>query len=148
MNTNIYKHEFRSRLKSVLIWSVSIFLLIAFYFSIYPAFSEQAELMNQMLAKFPPQLLAAFGLGNMDLASLLGFLGFLFVFVQLCLAIQAANYGFGMVSVEESELTADFLLSKPVSRGQVLTSKILAAVCSLLLTDIVVWVCSFAVIAL
>ena len=82
MNTNIYKHEFRARLKSVLIWSVSIMLLIVFYFSIYPSFSEQAELMNEMLAKFPPQLLAAFGLGNMDLASLLGFLGFLFIFAQ------------------------------------------------------------------
>ena len=98
--------------------------------------------MNQMLAKFPPQLLAAFGMGNMDLASVLGFFGFLFVFVQLCLAIQASNYGFGLVSVEESELTADFLLSKPVSRRQVLTSKLLAAFTSLAITDLVVWVSS------
>jgi ABC-2 type transport system permease protein len=148
MNTNIYKHEFRARLKSVLIWSVSIVLLIVFFFSIFPAFSEQAALMNEMLRKFPPQLLAAFGLGNMDLASLLGYLGFLFIFVQLCLAIQAANYGFGLVSVEESELTADFLLSKPVSRMQVLNSKMLAVLTSLLLTDLVVWVSSIASITI
>ena len=148
MNTNIFRHEFLARLKSVLIWSVSIMLLIVFYFSIYPSFSEQAELMNEMLRKFPPQLLAAFGLGNMDLADLLGYLGFLFIFVQLCLAIQAANYGFGLVSVEESELTADFLLSKPVSRLQVLNSKMLAVLTSLLLTDLVVWVSSIACISI
>ena len=88
--------------------------------------------MNEMLAKFPPELKAAFGLDGMDLSTVLGFYSLVFLFVQLCLAIQAGNYGFGLVSIEESELTADFLLSKPVSRAQVLTSKLLAALSSLL----------------
>jgi len=70
------------------------------------------------------------------------------MFVQLCLAIQAGNYGFGLVSVEENELTADFLLSKPVSRFQVLTSKLLAVLTSLTITNLVIWVVSFAAITL
>jgi ABC-2 type transport system permease protein len=148
MNANIYKHEFKARRKSVLIWSLSLLILVVFFFSIYPAFSEQAELLNEMLANFPPQLLAAFGMGNTDLADILGYFGFLFIFVQLCLAIQASNYGFGLVSVEESELTADFLLSKPVSRGQVITSKLLAALTALAITDLVVWVSAFVSIQL
>jgi ABC-2 type transport system permease protein len=143
MNANIYKHEFNARLKSVIIWSLSIALIILFFLSIFPAFSEQAELLKEMWAKFPPELLAAFGMGNIDMADLLSFFGFLFIFVQLCLAIQASNYGFGLVSVEESELTADFLLSKPVSRGQVLTSKLLAALTALAITDLVIWLSSF-----
>ena len=144
MNANIYQHEFHARLKSVLIWSLSLVILIGFYFSIYPAFSEQAELVNEMMANFPPALLAAFGMGNIDMADIMGFFGFMIIFVQLCLAIQASNYGFGLVSVEESELTADFLLSKPVSRGQVITSKLLAALTALAITDLVVWVSTFA----
>ena len=36
-----------------------------------------------------------------------------------------------MVSVEERELTADFLLAKPVGRNQILTSKLLAALTAL-----------------
>ena len=40
---------------------------------------------------------------------------------------------------EEIELTADFLLSKPVSRAQVVTSKLLAALSSLTVTNLVVW---------
>jgi ABC-2 type transport system permease protein len=143
MNANIFRHEFRARLRSVLIWSAGIALLIGFYLSIYPSFAGQAALMDEMISKFPPELAAAFGLGNMDLASVIGFFSFLFVFVQLCLAIQASNYGFGLVSVEEADLTADFLLSKPVSRGQVLTSKLLAAICSLVVTDFVVWAASY-----
>lgn len=148
MNANIFRHEFSARLKSVLIWSLALAFLIIFFFSLFPVFANQAALMNDMMAKFPPELRAAFGMDNMDLATVLGFFSFIFLFVQLCLAIQAGNYGFGLVSIEESELTADFLLSKPVSRTQVLTSKLLAALTSLAVTDLVVWVCSFAAILL
>jgi ABC-2 type transport system permease protein len=148
MSANIYIHEFRTRLKSVLIWSLALTVMVFFYFSIFPAFADQAELTNQMMAKFPPALVEAFGLNRMDLSTVVGFYSLIFVFVQLCLAIQAGNYGFGLVSIEESELTADFLLSKPVSRAQVMTSKILAALTSLFLTELVVWVASFAAITL
>jgi len=148
MSANIFIHEFRTRLKSVLIWSLSIAGLTCFFFSLFPVFANQAALLNEFLAKYPPQLRAAFGMNNMDLSSVLGFYSLLFLFIQLCLAIQASNYGFGLVSIEESELTADFLLSKPVSRVQVLTSKLLAALVSLTLTNLVIWVSTFAAIAL
>jgi ABC-2 type transport system permease protein len=148
MNANIYKHEFRTRLKSVVIWSLALTVLVAFYFSMFPIFADQAALMNEFLARYPQELRAAFGMDRMDLSTVLGFYSFIFMFVQLCLAIQASNYGFGLVSIEESELTADFLLSKPVSRTQVLTSKLLAALTSLTITNLVVWVSSFAAISL
>jgi ABC-2 type transport system permease protein len=148
MSTTIYLHEFRTRLKSVIIWSLSISALILFYSSMFTIFVDQAALMNEFLAKYPPELKAAFGMDRIDLATVLGFYSFVFIFVQLCLAIQASNYGFGLVSIEESELTADFLLSKPVSRMQVLTSKLLAALTSLTLTNLAVWAASFSAIHL
>src|SRR4030065_687201 len=147
MNTNIYQHEFNVRLKSVLVWSLALVFLIVFYFSIFPVFSDQAALINDMMARFPPELRAAFGMDNIDISRVLGFSSFIFLFVQLCLSIQAVNYGFGLVSIEESELTADFLLSKPVSRTQVLTSKLLAALTSLTITNAVVWVSTYASIS-
>jgi len=148
MNANIYRHEFRIRLKSVIIWSLALTFLVVFFFSLFPVFADQVALMNEFLARYPQELRAAFGMDNMDLATVLGFYSFVFMFVQLCLAIQASNYGFGLVSIEESELTADFLLSKPVSRRQVMTSKLLAALTSLTLTNLVVWVSSFVAITL
>jgi ABC-2 type transport system permease protein len=143
MNANIYKHEFFTRLKSVIIWSASIAILILFFYAMFPIFADEAAIMNEFLARYPKEFLAAFGMDRMDLSTVLGFYGFVFLFAQLCLAIQASNYGFGLVSIEESELTADFLLSKPVSRNQVLTSKLLAALTSLTITNAVVWVSSF-----
>src|SRR3989337_531035 len=147
MSANIYAHEFRTRLRSVIIWSVAVMAILFFYFSFFSVFADQAALMNQMLERFPPQLRAAFGLDAMDLSTVLGFYSFIFLFIQLCLAIQAGNDGLGLVSIEESELTADFLLSKPVSRTQVLTSKLVAALTSLTITNAVVWVSSFAAIS-
>lgn len=148
MNANIYQHEFRVRLKSVITWSFAVAALIFIFMSFFSVFADQAELTNQVLQNFPPQLRAAFGLDLFDLTSLLGFYSFVLLFIQLCLAIQAGNYGFGLVSIEESELTADFLLSKPVSRSQVMTSKLLAALTSLVLTSLVVWLSSFTAITL
>jgi ABC-2 type transport system permease protein len=143
MNAPIYFHEFRIRIKSVLIWSLGVAALLFIFGSFFSIFADQAALMNEMLAKFPPEMRAAFGMEKMDLATVLGFYSFIFLFVQLCLAIQAGNYGFGLVSIEENELTADFLLSKPISRAQVLTSKLLAALTSLTITNAVVWIVTF-----
>jgi ABC-2 type transport system permease protein len=144
MSATIYIHELRSRLKSVITWSIALVAIILIFFSIFPSFADQAALLNETMSKFPPALLAAFGLNQADLSTVLGFFSFIFLFAQLCLAIQAGNYGFGLVSIEETELTADFLVSKPVSRAQILNSKLLAAFTSLIITDVVVWVSSIA----
>jgi len=148
MTMNIFWQEFKMRLRSVITWSVAIAVLILVYVSMFSSFADQAELLNEMMAKFPEALLTAFGIKGVNLATVLGFFGFIFLFVQICLAIQAANYGFSLVSVEEREWTADFLLAKPVSRTRILTSKLLAALCGLIITDIVVWISSFVFVTL
>jgi ABC-2 type transport system permease protein len=123
----------------VAIWSAAIAGLIFLFLSIFPSFAEEAELLNDALASFPDELLMAFGMTDIDMSTVLGFYGLAFGFVQVCLAIQAANYGFSILSVEERDLTADFLLAKPVGRNRILTSKLLAALTGLAITNIVVW---------
>jgi beta-exotoxin I transport system permease protein len=148
MSKTIFSHEFKMSWRSVIAWSVAVAAVIFIYGSMFSSLSEDAELMNQMMAKFPPALLTAFGMNGVDLASISGYFGFAFLFAQLCLAIQAASYGFSLVSVEEREWTADFLLAKPVERTRILTSKLLAALVGLTITDAVVWITSLAVINL
>lgn len=143
---NIYKHEFRTNLKSVITWSLSIALLLFALMSMFSTFSEDAALLNETMAQMPEELLMAFGMTNIDMSTVLGFYSFIFIFCQICLSIQAANYGFSLVSVEERDLTADFLLAKPVSRSTILTSKFLAAFTSLTITNAVIWIGSFVFI--
>ena len=144
---NIYKHEFRMTVRSVVIWSIALAVLLLAFLSIFSSLAPDAALLNEAMAKMPKALLVAFGISGVDLSTVMGFYSFVFVFCQLCLAIQAANYGVGLVSVEERDMTADFLLAKPVGRTRILTSKLLAAFTSLTITNLVVWISSLILIA-
>ncbi len=143
---NIFKHEFKMNFKSVIIWSLSLAVLIFVFMSLFSTLAADADLMNEAMAQMPEELLLAFGMANMDFSTVLGFFGFIFLFCQVCLAIQAANYGFSIVSIEEREMTADFLLAKPVKRTTILTNKLLAAISNLTITNVVIWISSFAAI--
>lgn len=148
MRANIYRHEFGMYSRSVISWSVAIVALILVFVSLFSSFAADAALLNEMMSNFPEQLLIAFGLTGVNLATILGYFSLAFLFAQICLAIQAATYGFALVSVEEREWTADFLLTKPVDRTQILTSKLLAALTCLAITDVVVWISTFGFITL
>ena len=148
MNKAIYRYELRQRWSSVGIWVGSLAGLLLLFMALFPSFSADMAAMNQILDNFPPEFKAAFGLNALNLATLEGYFGFCLVFCQLCLAIQAANYGLSLVSVEEDDLTADFLLTRPLSRPTILTSKLVAALSSLLVTQILFWAVSLVSIAM
>lgn len=146
MKANIFKHEFLMHLRSVISWSLAVVVLLFIFMAVFASLAEDMQLLYDALERMPQELLIAFGMTDVDLSSVLGFYGFGFVFVQLCLALQAAGYGFGLVSVEERDLTADFLLTRPVSRPTILTSKLLAALTGLLITQVVLWSSSFLLV--
>ncbi len=143
MSTNIFKHEFKTHLRSAITWSLAAAAVILLYSSVFSSFAQNAELLNEVMANLPEEFRAAFGLGEIDLSTVLGYFSFIYLFLQILLSIQAANYGFALVSIEERELTADFLLTRPVTRVQILSSKLLAALASLAVTQAAIWVSTF-----
>ena len=145
---NIYKQEFKMSYRSVIVWSLAIVLIVFSMVGIYSGLGADADFVNEMMAEFPEELLMAFGMEELDFTSVLGSYSFVFLFCQICLAIQAANYGFSMVSIEERELTADFLLAKPVARPKILTSKLFSALTGMAITNIVVWIASLVAISI
>lgn len=146
---NIFKYELKMYRSSILVWSLSIAGLMILFMAFYPSFGADAELMEKMLSNYPEEFLKAFGMvGGLSISSVLGYFSFVFAFMQLCFAVQSANYGFSFLSVEERELTADFLMSKPVSRQSILISKFLAALVSLTITNIVFFGATFLSLAL
>lgn len=145
---NIFVHELKTKLRSVWVWSFSLVALLLMFMSLSSTFQENTEILTQAMSNFPKELLMAFGMNNLDWTSILSYYALVFLFAQICLAIQAANYGFGLVSIEESELTADFLITKPVKRSQILTDKLLAALTALTITNAVVWITTFICLAI
>ena len=140
----IYRYETKMLLKSTLIWSLSMIGLIWMFMVIYPSFGADTALVEKMMANYPEEMLKAFGMSTeLPLSSIPGYFVFAYAFVQLLLAIQASNYGFGILSVEERELTADFLMTKPVSRTQIFLGKLLAALTALTLVNLATWASSY-----
>jgi ABC-2 type transport system permease protein len=143
----IYKYELKMYGKSIMIWGASIFSLLIMFMAFYPTFGSDVALVDKMMENYPPELLKAFGMsGGLSLSTVLGFFVFTFAMIQLLLGVQAANYGFSFLSVEERELTADFLMTKPVSRRYIIISKFLAALTALTITNIITWIGSFAAV--
>lgn len=134
---NIFFHELKAYRKSTIIWSVSLVLIIVLFMSFYPAFAKDAEDFKKIMEGYPEAIRNAIGFNLGNFFTILGFYCFPLSFITLCGAIQGMNLGTSIVSKEVREKTADFLLTKPVTRTTVLTSKLLAAFVSIVITNIV-----------
>ena len=138
---NVYLFEFRNYKKSIIIWSLAISFWIIFYMAFYPMIADDSLAFDTLMQDFPDEFLALMGMSkDLPTSSVLGYFGLTFSMAQIPMAIQAANYGFHTLSVEERELTADFLLSKPVTRRKVIISKFLAALTSLTIVNVFIWI--------
>jgi ABC-2 type transport system permease protein len=131
---NIFKREFKLKLVSALIWSVSIFGIIILFMSVYSAFAQSTDMIDMIMQNYPKELLQAFGMSGVDIGSVAGYFTMCMLFVQLALAVQSSIYGFSILSEEERDMTADFLLTRPITRTRVFLTKTLAAFCALLIT--------------
>ncbi len=52
---NIYKHEFKMKIGSVITWSLSVIALIVVFMSMFSAFAVDAELLNEMMVQLSPR---------------------------------------------------------------------------------------------
>lgn len=140
---NMYLHELKISRKSTIIWTVSLIGIVILFMNLFPAFSADAGVMEKILENFPEEFKKAFGISDFDLSTFLGFFSYVFSFVLLSGAIQAMNIGTGILSAEVREKTADFLLVKPVTRTKIITSKLLAAVTNIVITNVFVLIVAF-----
>lgn len=133
---NIFMHELRANWKSMIIWSISLITIVVLFMSFYPSFAKDAEEFTKIMEGYPEAVRNLLGVSLGNFFTILGFYCFLLTFIILCGAIQAMNLGTSIVSKEVREKTADFLLTKPVTRTTVMTAKLLAALTSLVVTNI------------
>jgi ABC-2 type transport system permease protein len=145
----IFRFELKNYMRTLWIWAISIIALLILFMAFFPVMAEDSQMMDKILENYPEELLKAFGMSEyVPMSTVSGYYAFLFAFVQLCMAVQSAYYGFNFLSVEERERTADFLFSKPVSRRRIFVEKYGAALMALLLTNIALWVGTYISIEL
>jgi ABC-2 type transport system permease protein len=135
---NIFLRELKANLKSLLIWSGIIALLIIMAVTKFSAFAGDPEMLS-MLDSMPPALLDALSMRAFNLTTLSGFYGVMFIYFGLMAAIAAAMWGSDTISKEERDKTVEFSLVLPVSRSRVVTAKALAALVNCILFVLVTW---------
>lgn len=134
---NMFFHELQAYRKSTIIWTCSMAALVILFLSMFPAFTKDVAEAQKMLEGSPEGIRKAIGISIDTFFTLLGFYSYIFAYIMLCGSVQAMNLGISIISKEVSDKTADFLLTKPVSRKEIMTAKLLAALTSLLITNLV-----------
>jgi ABC-2 type transport system permease protein len=142
---NIFIRELKANLKSLVIWSVIITLLIMMAVAKFSAFAGDPEMLK-MLDSLPPAMLDALSMRAFNLTTLSGFYGIMFIYFGLMGAIAAAMWGSDIISKEERDKTVEFSLVLPVSRSRVITAKALAALVNCIAFVLITWVVSLVAV--
>ncbi|KAF2957868.1 ABC transporter permease [Thermotoga sp. Ku-13t] len=143
---NVYSWEMKHNIKSTMIWSVVLIALLIMYAAVYPSMTKDAELINRFMKLMPRAFLRIFGLEDFDISNILHYLATISsIYVTLLGSVFSALVVVKLVAREESEKTAEFLLSKPLGRKSILAQKLLAIFSSILILDAILSLASFFV---
>lgn len=143
---NIFLKEIKDSAKSLLIWCLGVFFMIASGMGKYTGISASNESINTIMNKMPKSLQAIMGTGSFDFTKASGFYGMLFLYLSAMAAIHASMIGANIISKEERDKTYEFLFVKPVSRCSIITSKILAALVNIFVFNIITMLSSIVLV--
>ncbi|MEG1470012.1 MAG: ABC transporter permease subunit [Anaerovoracaceae bacterium] len=122
----ILTHELKRGYKGLMIWSGAVGFMVVICLLMYPEMKGQMVDFNEMMAGLG-KFTAAFGMDQLNFGTAMGFYG---VECGNILGIGGAFYaailGIGILAKEESNHTAEFLLTHPINRNRVLLEKLVA----------------------
>ena len=131
---------------SLIIWCIGMFFMVVAGMAKYATFSASGQSINDLMASIPTTIKAILGFGNFDLTKASGFYGLLYLYLIIMATIHAAMLGANIISKEERDRTAEFLMVKPVSRSRIITAKLLAALVNVVVLNLVTLVFSLSIL--
>lgn len=132
------------RSKSLIIWSIALVLFIWLSMVKYDTLATGGQAMEELVESFPKTLQAVFGMNGLNIATLEGYYGVVFLFIAIICAVFGGLLGASIVANEEIDKTTEFLNVKPRSRNSILSEKLLAALVSMVFFGLVIWLASLA----
>ena len=143
----LVRHELRQGRISFLIWTASIGFLMAICIFLFPEMKGQMESVNDVFASMG-SFTQAFGMDRLNFGTLTGFYsvecGNVLGLGGACFAALCAV---GILSKEEKDKTAEFLLTHPVSRVRVITEKLVAVLIEITAMNFIIYVLAVGSIA-
>ncbi len=143
----LVKHELRQGKISFMIWTASIGLLLVICIFLFPEMKDQMEDVSDVFSSMG-SFTAAFGMDRLNFGTLIGFYG---VECGNVLGLGGAFFAsfcaVGILSKEEKDRTAEFLLTHPVSRARIVTEKLAAVFVQIIVMNLIIYVLSIGSIA-
>ena len=143
----ILKHELRQGKLSFLIWPGSIGFLLAVCVFLFPEMKGEMDEVSEMFASMG-SFTAAFGMDRLNFGTLVGYYAIeCGNILGLGGAFYAALCAVGILSKEEKDRTAEFLLTHPVSRVRIITEKLLAVLLQIAAMNLILYALSLGSMA-
>ncbi|MCI9620909.1 MAG: ABC transporter permease subunit [Dorea sp.] len=134
----LIKHELRQGKVTLMIWTAVIAFMLALCVLIYPEMETQMGDVSTMFAEMG-SFSAAFGMDRLNFGEFMGFFGVeCGNILGLGGAFFSALLGISVLSKEEREQTAEFLLTHPVSRRKIVMRKYISIMIQILFLNIAV----------
>lgn len=145
MNRNLFLKEMRRNAFSLIIWMIVITLLISVTMAVYRTFVENQSKILGMMSLIPKEALQFKGISNFDdMFSVLGFYAVNNVIYMMVLgSIYAIVLSSGILLKEEYNKTAEYLLTRPITRSEVFFSKLAVLSLNILLLNFITTLAGF-----
>ncbi len=136
----LFNHEIRRAKKTWIIWTLSISILMAICVFIYKDLKPQMESMSELFSSMGA-LGAAFGMSKINLGTFIGFYALeCGNMLGLGGALFAAIIGISSLAKEETDGTAEFLLTHPIGRIRYAAEKLAAVVLQVVALNLAVFI--------
>jgi len=134
---SIFLRELKAHRWSLVFWSLGMVALVSSGMGKFAAYEAAGQSVTKMMADLPRMVLVVFGMSGFDLTKASGFFGVLFLYIALMGTVHGSLLGASIISKEERDRTSEFLFAKPITRGSVLTSKLLAGLVNVVALNLV-----------
>lgn len=143
----LFFHEMRRNRLSLIIWTSVLSFMLAVCVLIYPEMKSQMADMSEMFANMG-DFSEAFGMDELQVGEFMGYFGVeCSEVLGLGGALFAAILGATILSKEEKDKTAEFLLTHPINRVKVTLYKLFALIAQIIILNICVLVITLISVA-
>ena len=125
MNWNLFSKELKRNRNNLFIWIAIVMGLTLVVMAIFPYMGEMGDELISLMNNMPDGISKALGIDTHTWSNILGLYSMYYgIYILVLMAIYTASTGANILSKEERDGTAEFLLSKPISRRDIYFTKI------------------------
>ncbi|MEX0968122.1 MAG: ABC transporter permease subunit [Bacteroidia bacterium] len=127
INRHLYLKEMKRNRKAGIVWTLLIMVLVMFILSLYPTVSGMMAQLTVLMQSFPVPMMRIIGFDFAAWGSVIGYYSTDYsLHVMILSNIYSVMLAGSIISKEEREGTAEFLITRPLTRWDVWSGKVAA----------------------